>query len=175
MDPSARSACEAGLGSIPSAVVLPAGVTEDTSDRMAVIAAASGWHMPDGVTFALTGAPRVAADLVTIQGELVNTTAAPVDVFLSEAGGGYFYATLVGDDLVRRTLPPAPAEGAPRPALFPEPHRFTLAAGAHWPLETSITTLCWELATPNAATVHWWLNIEGSSREGDVPVALPAR
>jgi hypothetical protein len=66
-----------------------------------------------------------------------------------------------------------PTEGAPRPALFPEPHRFTLAPGARWPLETSIVLGCWELARPSTVTAHWWLNVQGESREGELPVALP--
>jgi hypothetical protein len=173
IDPAARAACEAGLGHIPIATTLPTGVVEDTSDRTAVIAAAQTWDLPAGVTFALLGAPGVSGDRVVIRGELVNATEAPVDVFLSEAGVGYFSATLVGDDLVRRTFPPTPAAGPPRPALFPEPHRFTLAPGVHWPIETSVTLLCWQLTRPTTVRAHWWLNVEGESLEGEVPVALP--
>lgn len=173
IDPIARSACEAGLGNLQSAVTLPAGVVEDASGREGVIAAAAGWHLPDGVTFALVGSPTVVGEQVTLRGEVVNTTAAPVDVFLSEAGAGYFTATFVGEELVRRTFPPSPSSGPPRPVLFPEPHRFTLAPGAHWPIETSVTTLCWELTRPVTVKVHWWMSFEGDTRQGEVPVLLP--
>lgn len=171
IDPTALAACRAGLGHIPIAPTFPAGVVADTGDRQAVISAAEAWDLPAGVTFALLGAPGVSGDRVVLRGELVNATDAPVDVFLSEAGAGFFSATLVGDELVRRSLPPGPPGGPP--ALFPEPHRFTLAPGVHWPIETSVTLLCWELTRPSTVRMHWWLNVHGESLEGEVPVALP--
>jgi hypothetical protein len=134
MDPAVRAACEGGLGSIRVVAPLPSGVREDTGDRQAVIAAAAGWHMPEGVTFAVDGTPRVAGEVLTIRGELVNATDAPQDVFLSEAGVGYFHATLTGPSLTRRPLPPAPprARRLRRSSPSPTASRSRRARGGRW-------------------------------------------
>jgi hypothetical protein len=149
---------------------LPSGVERDPRPREAVLEQARTWRMPDEVHVTFEE-PRVHARRIELRVTLRNTGPAPATVLLSEAGTGFFHAALLGHDDARRR--PAPSEGTPPPALFPEPAAFTLAPGAAWTLETRIVLACWE-RLPSTVRVHWWLSIENEGREGEVEVTLPA-
>ncbi len=169
--PALDPACADALACVSPGLTLPAGVTADPRDREAVLAAAGSWDLPADVTFTIS-APVRSGDRVVVRGELANTSSEPRTVFLSEAGVGYFHATLVSPGLVRRPAPPsAPGVTAP-PALFPEPHAFVLAPGARWPFETAVVVSCWEPAPGTTVGVHHWLNVEGESIDGEQPIVL---
>jgi len=164
-------ACDDALACVPTGLPLPAGVTADPRDREAVLAAAGSWDLPADVTFTIN-TPVRTGDRIVVRGELTNTSSEPRTVFLTEAGVGYFHATLVSPGLVRRPVPP-PAPGiTPRPVLFPEPHAFVLAPGARWPFETAVVVSCWEPAPGTTVGVHHWLNVEGESIDGEQPIVL---
>lgn len=164
-------ACTDALACVPSALTLPAGVTEDPRDREATLAAAPSWDLPADVTFTVS-APTRTGDRVVVRGELANTSGEPRTVFLTEAGAGYFHATLVGSGLVRRTAPPtAPGVAAP-PTLLPEPHAFVLAPGTRWPFEAAVVVSCWEPAPGTTVNVHHWLHVEGEDVQGEQPWVL---
>lgn len=164
-------ACTDALACVPSALPLPAGVTADPRDREAVLAAAPSWDLPADVTFTAS-APTRSGDRVVVRGELTNTSSEPRTVFLSEAGAGYFHATLVGSGLVRRADPPSTPGVTPPPAVFPEPHAFVLAPGARWPFEASVVVSCWEPAAGTTVGVHHWLHVEGEDVQGEQPLVL---
>jgi len=158
---------QAAQGALP---VQP-GVTAVPGVGAAGFAAAPSWDLPSDVTFTAS-APTRSGDRVVVRGELVNTSSDPRTVFLSEAGVGYFHATLVGPGLVRRASPPsAPGVTAP-PAVFPEPHAFVLAAGARWPFEAAVVISCWEPAPGTTVSVHYWLHAEGEDVQGEQPFVL---
>lgn len=165
-------ACADPMADVRSMLALPAGVTADPRGQPEVQEAASSWHLPPGVTFTLSE-PRLRGDRLELRGELVNTTDTPQTVMLSEAGAGYFSATLADPSLVRRTFVATPEPGVtPPPALFPEPHAYTLAPGARWPHATTVIVSCWEPAPGRTVTAHWWLNVEGEGLDGEVRVPL---
>ncbi|MCB9594190.1 MAG: hypothetical protein H6719_15770 [Sandaracinaceae bacterium] len=165
-------ACRDALANVPSPVVLPDGVARDARDREQILEAAPSWRLASGVSFALEPA-TVADGRVVLRGVLHNGTDSPQTVMLSEAGAGFFTATLTDPTLTRRP-PPEPEPGVtPPPALFPEPRAFTLAPGARWPLETAVVLSCWEPAPGRAVTAHWWLHVEGSGLDGEARVTLP--
>ncbi len=171
------AACSAGgLGYTGGNAAPAPGVTRDERDRAQLVAEAAAWSMPAGVTFALVGPPSVRGPQLVLRGELANATATPQPVFLTEAGVGYFSATLTGAGLTRRAQPPAgalePGVQAP-PALFPEPHRFVLAPGARWVFELAIELACWQLAPGQTVNAHWWFGTAGTVQQGDVTVTLP--
>ncbi|MEZ4367546.1 MAG: hypothetical protein R2939_14905 [Kofleriaceae bacterium] len=169
------------LGFVAGTQAPPAEVQADGRDAAAARAAADGWRLPPSVTFTVEPA-QVAGGRATLRGVLANGGAAPAEVFLVEAGSLYFYATLVGDGLVRRPQP-APAADAPPPPppLFPEPHGYTLPPGARWPFEVQLELGCWALTPGQAVTAHWWLATAGDGVAGRAvahravaPIARPA-
>lgn len=161
--------CAAGrLGDVRVALSLPAGVTEPPSRPMP-----AGWRRPSAVRFSVRVAERRGSRLV-LHGVLENTAAAPQTVFLSEAGVGYFHATLTGEGLRRREIPEAPLPpgvSAP-PALSPMEHGYTLAPGARWTHVVEVELGCWSLEGRSAANVHWWFSVAGEALQGDLTARL---
>ena len=153
----ATAACASSLGYVTLQTPPAVGVTPREN-------AAEG-PLPPGVEFEVVAATRPGEGWIVVHGELRNTSDVPREVSLTEAGVGWFSATLIGPGLVRRESPPVP----PRPALFPQARGFSLAAGARWPMEVAVIPSCWE-DTRGAQSIHWWLGVAGDDVQGDVPV-----
>lgn len=166
------AACQPGrLGYESPAPALAAGVVADPRPQELVRSESGRWSAPQGVTFTLTGAPRVEAQRVVLRGELRNDTAAPQTVMLTEGGGGFFYATIARQESSRRVVA-APTEGAPPPVALPEPHAWTLAPGARWSFETAVLLGCWELPPQSRVSVHWWFGLTNANVQGELAVQL---
>lgn len=169
---AADPVCAEALANVALQGPLPEGVTLDPRSREEVLAASASFQLPEEVTFTIDPTLTVDADGVTVRGTLRNTGDTAQVVMLSEAGAGFFNATLVGEGLVRLPTGQSEGGGPPRPALFPEPRAFVLAPGAVWPLQSVVRHTCW--ARPSGpVAVHWWLAISGAGLDGELPLTLP--
>ena len=91
------AACTDGtLGDVARPNLPGPGVTVDQRDIDVIRAEADAWTLPAGVTFTLA-APTIEDRQIVLRGVLANTTTTPQPVFLTEAGAGFFHATVIGD------------------------------------------------------------------------------
>jgi hypothetical protein len=155
-------------GDVRVAQPLPAGVTEPPS-----LAMPAGWRRAAAVRFVVAAPERRGSRLV-LRGVVENTSATPQQVFLEEAGTGYFHATLTGEGLRRRTVtaPPLPPGVTAPPALLPMTHGYTLAPGARWTHVVEVELGCWSLEGQATVNVHWWFIVAGDALQGDLPARL---
>lgn len=151
-------------GDVRVALPMPAGVTELPGRAMP-----AGWRRAAAVRFDLRVTGRRGSRLV-LRGVLENTAATAQTVFLSEAGTGFFHATLTGEGLRRRVIPapPLPPGVSAPPVLFPEAHGYSLAPGARWTHVVEVELGCWSLERQATVNVHWWFSVANEGLQGDL-------
>ncbi|MFO0624815.1 MAG: hypothetical protein U0325_04305 [Polyangiales bacterium] len=154
-------------GDVRVALPLPAGVTEAPERAMP-----AGWRRAAALRFAVSVAERRGSRVV-LRGVLENTATTPLDVYLSEAGTGYFHATLTGDGLRRRDvpavpLPPRRERAARAPADGARVHARARRAWTHL---VEVELGCWSLEGRASVNAHWWFSVDGEASQGDVTVA----
>jgi len=164
--------CAAGrLGDVRVALEMPRGVVTEASGPMP-----AGWRRPSSVRVAVSAPTRRGSRLV-LRCVLENTSTTPHTVFLTEAGAGYFHATLTGDGVRRREIPapPRPPGVSAPPTLFPEPHGFILSPGARWAHAVEVELGCWSLEGRALVNVHWWFHLAGEASQGDLSARVGGR
>lgn len=171
-DAALAAVCAAGRqGDVRVNLEMPAGVVAPSAAPMP-----AGWRRPSSVRFSV-GAPTRRGRRLVLRGVLENTSTAPQTVFLSEAGAGYFHATLTGEGLRRRVIPepPLPPGVSAPPTLFPEAHGFVLAPGARWTHAVEVELGCWSLEGQASVNVHWWFHLAGEASQGDLSARVDPR
>jgi hypothetical protein len=88
---------------------------------------ASAWKRPSTIQCELCGAPIRDGDAIVARIAIVNTGAAPADVFLQSANHGPFWLDTVPPV---PPAPPATPSGQPMPEIFPAPMLWSIPAGS---------------------------------------------
>jgi len=136
----------------------------DPGDETSELARA--WAPPSELAFTPT-LTSIDGEL-RVEGELVNTSDAEMDVYLWDAGMGYLHLGLIGDGITMRDIP---VEG-PR-EVYPQFSHFRFVPGARWSIGASLLPECWHFTPGATARVGWSLHLAGSEPSGELPVTLP--
>lgn len=129
----------------------------------------SGWRMPEGLRLAV-GTPVVGACSITLSATLTNTTDAPLDAYLWDAGYGYLGARLAGEGV---SLRPTDWDGRGDELGHPTHGLFRFAPGGHLEVKVEVLLEAYEYPRRGAATLSWELNSSGQGISGEAPVVLP--